>query len=254
MKAKELSEIHILLEELVEAIKRYDECNAGHNGNRVVYLCESLWENENFSGSRFSEYIENLNREPYYLNKIATHIRELINLGIDGLTMIIDRAFNDKKFYYPFWGNYGEECYISEYTYTERFKMFEEIHHTAKEILDIYNYYVFPNSRADNTESNKKDAEELTEREIKYYGKAIEAGMAEKTEDGYKWLYNKCSNASLAYFLYKLFDQDGTGQIPFKRLGKLWSVKRLDTALWQALNPKKYKQSWRTQIENLFTE
>lgn len=34
--------------------------------------------------------------------------------------------------------------------------MFEEIHHTAKEILDIYNYYVFPNSRADNTESNKK--------------------------------------------------------------------------------------------------
>lgn len=180
MKAKELSEIHILLEELVEAIKRYDECNAGHNGNRVVYLCESLWENENFSGSRFSEYIENLNREPYYLNKIAAHIRELINLGIDGLTMIIDRAFNDKKFYYPFWGNYGEECYISEYTYTERFKMFEEIHHTAKEILDIYNYYVFPNSRADNTESNKKDAEELTEREIKYYGKAIEAGMAKK--------------------------------------------------------------------------
>ena len=66
MKAKELSEIHILLEELVEAIKRYDECNAGHNGNRVVYLCESLWDNENFSGSRFSEYIENLNREPYY--------------------------------------------------------------------------------------------------------------------------------------------------------------------------------------------
>ena len=150
MKAKELSEIHILLEELVEAIKRYDECNAGHNGNRVVYLCESLWENENFSGSRFSEYIENLNREPYYLNRIAAHIRELINLGIDGFTMIIDRAFDDKKFYYPFFDNYGEECYISEYTYTERFKMFEEIHHTAKEILDIYNYE-FPNPKADDT-------------------------------------------------------------------------------------------------------
>lgn len=118
--------------------------------------------------------------------------------------------------------------------------------------MDIYNYE-FPNSRADNTESNKKDAEELTEREIKYYGKAIEAGMAEKTEDGYKWLYNKSSKASLAYFLYKLFDQDGIGQIPFKRLGKLWGVKRLDTALRQALDAR-YNQSWRTKIENLFTE
>lgn len=248
MKAKELSEIHILLEELVEAIKRYDECNAGHNGNRVVYLCESLWENEDFSGSRFSEYIENLNREPYYLNKIAAHIRELINLGIDGFTMIIDRAFNDKKFYYPFWGNYGEECYISEYTYTERFKMFEEIHHTAKEILDIYNYYVFPNSRADNTESNKKDAEELTEREIKYYGKAIEAGMAEKTEQGYGWLG---SNVSFGYFIDKVHRPKATERLPYKRMEKLWGIKRLDSAVSQSADRK---HKWEKDIDALFEE
>lgn len=248
MKAKELSEIHILLEELVEAIKRYDECNAGHNGNRVVYLCESLWENEDFSGSRFSEYIENLNREPYYLNKIAAHIRELINLGIDGLTMIIDRAFNDKKFYYPFWGNYGEECYISEYTYTERFKMFEEIHHTAKEILDIYNYYVFPNSRADNTESNKKDAEELTEREIKYYGKAMEAGMAEKTEQGYRWLG---SNVSFGYFIDKVHRPKATERLPYKRMEKLWGIKRLDSAVSQSADRK---HKWEKGIDALFEE
>lgn len=248
MKAKELSEIHILLEELVEAIKRYDECNAGHNGNRVVYLCESLWENEDFSGSRFSEYIENLNREPYFLNKIAAHIRELINLGIDGFTMIIDRAFNDKKFYYPFWGNYGEECYISEYTYTERFKMFEEIHHTAKEILDIYNYYVFPNSRADNTESNKKDAEELTEREIKYYGKAIEAGMAEKTEQGYRWLG---SNVSFGYFIDKVHRPKATERLPYKRMEKLWGIKRLDSAVSQSADRK---HKWEKDIDALFEE
>ena len=77
--------------------------------------------------------------------------------------------------------------------------------------------------------------------------------MAEKKENGYKWLYNKGSKASLAYFLYKLFDQNGIGQIPFKRLEKLWSVKRLDTALRQAIGTK-YEQSWRTQIINLFTE
>lgn len=248
MKAKELSEIHILLEELVEAIKRYDECNAGHNGNRVVYLCESLWENENFSGSRFSEYIENLNREPYYLNKIAAHIRELINLGIDGFTMIIDRAFDDKKFYYPFFDNYGEECYISEYTYTERFKMFEEIHHTAKEILDIYNYYVFPNSRADNTESNKKEPEELTEREIKYYGKAMEAGMAEKTEQGYRWLG---SNVSFGYFIDKVHRPKATERLPYKRMEKLWGIKRLDSAVSQSADRK---HKWEKDIDALFEE
>lgn len=248
MKAKELSEIHILLEELVEAIKRYDECNAGRNGNRVVYLCESLWENENFSGSRFSEYIENLNREPYYLNKIAAHIRELINLGIDGLTMIIDRAFNDKKFYYPFWGNYGEECYISEYTYTERFKMFEEIHHTAKEILDIYNYYVFPNSKADDTESNKKEPEELTEREIKYYGKAIEAGMAKKTEQGYRWLGSK---VSFGYFINKVHRPKATERLPYKRMEKLWNIKRLDSAVNQSAD---WKQKRKKDIDALFEE
>ena len=247
MKAKELSEIHILLEELVEAIKRYDKCNEGHNGNRVVYLLSTLWENENFSGSRFSEYIENLNREPYYLNRIAAHIRELINLGIDGFTMIIDRAFDDKKFYYPFWGNYGEECYISEYTYTERFKMFEEIHHTAKEILDIYNYE-FPNSRADNTESNKKDAEELTEREIKYYGKAIEAGMAKKTEQGYKWLG---SNVSLGYFINKVHRPTATERLPYKRMEELWGVKRLDSAVHQSADRK---HKWEKDIDALFEE
>lgn len=247
MKAKELSEIHILLEELVEAIKRYDECNAGHNGNRVVYLCESLWENENFSGSRFSEYIENLNREPYYLNRIAAHIRELIELGIDGLTMIIDRAFNDKKFYYPFWGNYGKECYISEYTYTERFKMFEEIHHTAKEILDIYNYE-FPNPKADDTESNKKEPEELTEREIKYYGKAIEAGMAEKTEQGYRWLG---SNVSFGYFINKVHRPTATERLPYKRMEELWGVKRLDSAVHQSADGER---KWKKDIDALFEE
>lgn len=247
MKAKELSEIHILLEELVEAIKRYDECNAGNNGNRVVYLCESLWENENFSGSSFSEYIENLNREPYYLNRIATHIRELIDLGIDSLTMIIDRAFNDKKFYYPFWGNYGEECYISEYTYTERFKMFEEIHHTAKEILDIYNYE-FPNPKADDTEANEKDLKKLTEREIKYYGKAIEAGMAEKTEQGYRWLG---SNVSFGYFIDKVHRPKATERLPYKRMEKLWGIKRLDSAVSQSADRK---HKWEKDIDALFEE
>ena len=92
----------------------------------------------------------------------------------------------------------------------------------------------------------------ITKKEVECYEKAINSGMAEKTEDGYKWLYNNGSKASLAYFLYKLFNPNGTGQIPYQRLNKLWNVTRLDSALSQTLNAKN-PQRWRTQIESLFT-
>ena len=247
MEAKELSEIHNLLKELFEAIKEYDKCNEGHNGNRVVYLLSTLWENENFSGSRFSEYIEKLTKEPFYVNRIAAYIRKLLSLGIDDISMEKERRFYNVKYYFPFIDDYGEECRVYDYTYDYRRKMFNEIHHTAKEILDIYNYE-FPNSRADNTESNKKDAEELTEREIKYYGKAIEAGMAKKTEQGYKWLG---LNVSLGYFINKVHRPTATERLPYKRMEELWGVKRLDSAVHQSADRK---HKWEKDIDALFEE
>lgn len=93
----------------------------------------------------------------------------------------------------------------------------------------------------------------LTKAEVEYYGKAVKSGMAEKTEDGYKWKYNNGSKASLAYFLDKIFNPDGTGQIPFKKLDVLWDVSRLDSALDKAINAKN-PQQWRTDIDKLFTE
>ena len=93
----------------------------------------------------------------------------------------------------------------------------------------------------------------LTKAEVEYYGKAVKSGMAEKTEDGYKWKYNNGSKASLAYFLNKIFNPDGTGQIPFKKLEVLWEVSRLDSALDKAINAKN-PQQWRTDIDKLFTE
>lgn len=93
----------------------------------------------------------------------------------------------------------------------------------------------------------------LTKAEVEYYGKAVKSGMAEKTEDGYKWKYNNGSKASLAYFLNKIFNPDGTGQIPFKKLDVLWDVSRLDSALDKAINAKN-PQQWRTDIDKLFTE
>lgn len=247
MEAKELSEIHNLLKELVEAIKEYDKCNEGHNGNRVVYLLSTLWENENFSGSRFSEYIEKLTKEPFYVNRIAAYIRKLLSLGIDDISMEIERRFYNVKYYFPFIDDYREECRVYDYTYDYRRKMFNEIHHTAKEILDIYNYK-FPNSKADNTEANEKDPKELTEREIKYYGKAIEARMANKTEQGYRWLG---SNVSLGYFINKVHRPTATERLPYKRMEELWGVKRLDSAVHQSADRK---HKWEKDIDALFEE
>lgn len=100
---------------------------------------------------------------------------------------------------------------------------------------------------------NNNSPSKITQKEVAYYDKVVTSDMAEKTEDGYKWLYNNGSKASLAYFLYKLFNPNGTGQIPYQRLNKLWGVTRLDSALTQALNAK-HAQQWRTQIDSLFTD
>ena len=73
--------------------------------------------------------------------------------------------------------------------------------------------------------------------------------MAEKTEDGYKWKYNNGSKASLAYFLYKLFNPNSTGRIPFKKLNAIWGVTRLDSALNQVISGR---QKWKDEINNFF--
>lgn len=105
-----------------------------------------------------------------------------------------------------------------------------------------------------NRDASKNDLpSRLTKEEALYYNKAIDNKMAQESDNGYKWLYNNGSKASLAYFLNKIFNPDGTGQIPFKRLDVLWGVNRLDSALDKAINAKK-PQQWRTNIDKLFTE
>lgn len=241
-----MSEIYRLLEELIESIKAYDEIlnstgnTSNYNGENIVYLCGTLWLKENFKASVFSEYIERLESKSFYINRIASRLREVVELGINPFSMCIDRGLNDESFFFKL-GNEGE------YIWLKRFEMFEELETEAKEILDIYDY-VFSNSRADNTESNKKEPEELTEREIKYYGKAMEAGMAEKTEQGYRWLG---SNVSFGYFIDKVHRPKATERLPYKRMEKLWGIKRLDSAVSQSADRK---HKWEKDIDALFEE
>ena len=92
-----------------------------------------------------------------------------------------------------------------------------------------------------------------TDRAKEIFAKAVKAGYMEKTATGYKWLYNSGSKASLAYFIMQVFSPDNTKQIPFKALGQLFDVTRLDRALDQATTAKK-PQQWRGAIDNLLKD
>lgn len=139
METKELSEIYRLLEELIESIKAYDEIlnstgnTSNYNGENIVYLCGTLWLKENFKASVFSEYIERLESKSFYINRIASRLREVVELGINSFSMCIDRGLNDESFFFKL-GNEGE------YIWLKRFEMFEELETEAKEILEIYDY------------------------------------------------------------------------------------------------------------------
>lgn len=231
-----------MLGELIEAIKSYDKVsNIKYKyGDRIVFLCGTLWLKESFKAYVFYDYIERQGSDDFYINKIAARLREVVELGIDSFSMCIMRGLNEETPYYVLKNN-------GEYIWRERFKMFCELDQEANEILKIYDY-VFPNSKADDTESNKKKHEELTEREIKYYGKAIEAGMAKKTEQGYRWLGSK---VSFGYFINKVHRPKATERLPYKRMEKLWNIKRLDSAVNQSAD---WKQKRKKDIDALFEE
>lgn len=231
-----------MLGQLIEAIKSYDKGSSikYKYGDRIVFLCGNLWLKESFKACVFYDYIERQKSDGFYINKIAARLKEVVELGIDSFSMCIMRGLNEETNYYVL-KNKGE------YIWRERFKMFYELDQEANEILKIYNY-VFPNSRVDNTGSNKKESEELTEREIKYYGKAIEAGMAKKTEQGYRWLGSK---VSFGYFINKVHRPNSTERLPYKRMEKLWNIKRLDSAIYQSVDRD---QKWKKDIDALFEE
>ena len=118
------------------------------------------------------------------------------------------------------------------------------------------NYSLWCEEQITATKANSPQAipQELnTDRTKEIFAKAVEAGYMEKTATGYKWLYNSGSKASLAYFIMQVFSPDNTKQIPFKALGQLFDVTRLDRALDQAATAKK-PQQWRGAIDNLLKD
>lgn len=104
------------------------------------------------------------------------------------------------------------------------------------------------------TQPNKtKEPQQRTEREKKYFAKAIEAGLMQETGTGYKWIYQSGSKASLAYFLKRIYNPDGLRETPYKKLEAHFSVTRLDRATQQLLEAKNV-QKWRGKIDELFQD
>ena len=99
--------------------------------------------------------------------------------------------------------------------------------------------------------SGGKRQEKITDLEMQYFKKAIEAGYMQETENGYNWLHNNGMKASLAYFLKKVFNPDGTKITPFKMLENLFNKTNLAVATSRLLDVKK-EQKWRGEIDALF--
>lgn len=95
---------------------------------------------------------------------------------------------------------------------------------------------------------------DLTEEQQTAFQKAIDAKFMEQTESGYKWLYggNRCK-IRLAYFITQIF----YNPIPYKALGAMFCVTRLDSAIQQALNittPKtENARKWKAAIDNVLS-
>lgn len=251
MKAEELNDIYRALGRLIEYIKAYKEMDIDY---KVYYLtrienqCRAIIFHESFKSSVFSEYMEGLDREPYYINRIAGRIKEILDLGLVNIVHNSLEELNQTSINQSAGENTRAEIKMwCDMKRIDGSPIIDNMVTESKEILDIYDYE-FPNSRADNTESNKKEPEELTEREIKYYGKAMEAGMAEKTEQGYRWLG---SNVSFGYFIDKVHRPKATERLPYKRMEKLWGIKRLDSAVSQSADRK---HKWEKDIDALFEE
>ena len=92
---------------------------------------------------------------------------------------------------------------------------------------------------------------QITEEEKKIFDKAVNRGWAERYRDGYKWKFG--SKASLSYFIKQIYNPDGFGQIPYKKMEQVWYETRLDSSLDKVKIAKK-DPKWKGKIDSIFSE
>lgn len=237
---KRLSEICDLLSNLLFSLRDF-KVDDNFCKLALVRATIEFSNNKYFYGYEFEDLLSLKKELGFYEKEIILILKEISNYGVSSFEMVFNYHLSEEQNFYQF-GNDGE------YYYLNFSSIWDELN---KRMTDVYRVYEYHKTLWGC--KNKTLTSDMTTKEFIYYDKAIEFGMAEKTDNGYKWLYNNGSKASLAYFLYKLFCPKGTGQIPFKRLNILWNVTRMDSALNQVLSAKN-NQPWRVQIDCLFTD
>lgn len=171
------------------------------------------------------------------------HKEDLRDALLDAIRGNDKRTFGYAYYFLGAWKNRTSGCVVVEDAFCY-----------ANEASINYSLWREEQKPATKANSPRTIPQELnTDRARAIFAKAVEAGYMEKTATGYKWLYNSGSKASLAYFIMQVFSPDNTKQIPFKALGQLFDVTRLDRALDQATTAKKLQQ-WRGAIDNLLKD
>lgn len=126
----------------------------------------------------------------------------------------------------------------------------DRLYHFLAQVISLLGeFYIFRIDELTRRRKPKKDfrsrAEEepSTPRAKEAFKNAIQKGFMEKTESGYRWLYEGGSNASLAFFLTNVYNPDGARRTPFRALERLFNVKYLASASDQQSIAKK-PQRW----------
>lgn len=90
-----------------------------------------------------------------------------------------------------------------------------------------------------------------TSRARKYFARAMEAGMMEITDTGFKWTYGGVPGlARLGYFVEKVYCPNNTEKLPETAINRLFDVTRIGSAIYQMHNAKDKPQKWKSDIDS----
>lgn len=126
----------------------------------------------------------------------------------------------------------------------------DRLYHFLAQVVSLFGEFYF--SRIDELTRRRKpkkdfrsraEEEPSTHRAKEAFNNAIQKGFMERNGNGYRWMYNGGSKASLAFFLTNVYNPDGAGRTPYKALERLFNVKYLASASDQQSIAKK-PQRW----------
>lgn len=143
-------------------------------------------------------------------------------------------------------------------THFETTSSFEEIIKAVEAWADKKRDQPAPAQPLNDEQSHPAQPDIMTDRAKKHFAKAIQAGFMEQTGNGYKWTFldgERGAKAALGYFIKTVYDPNvvSSNQIPFKALGELFGVKRLDSTIY-ALSGRKRPPRWQGKIDSLFND